>query len=60
MFAVKACFAVLALAVVAPSVEGRWTGNVMVVNLMTNKSLDFLVSWPARRFAAPALLAARR
>ena len=39
----KTCAAALLALAVAPSVQAEWTGNVMVVNLMSNYSLDFLV-----------------
>lgn len=41
-----ACVAlfVLALGMAPAQTEARWTGNVMVVNLMQNYSLEFLVS----------------
>ena len=43
--------ALAAVASLAPTASARWTGNVMFVNLMSNYSIDFLVSTPTLYFA---------
>jgi hypothetical protein len=42
---------VVALTLTAPT-QARWTGNVMVVNLMDNHTMDFLVSPHISRYTS--------
>ena len=56
----KSCLALALAVTLAPTAtEARWTGNVLVQNLMANHTLNFLVSpTPPRPPAAPQLFPA--